>query len=255
MANGSSSTMLNKKLKNKKEVLAIIPARAGSKRIPDKNIRLFLGKPLISYAIKQALASKVIDRVIVDTDSMEIAAMAKKLGAEAPYLRPASLATDKAKVVDAITNLLGRLKKDELYEPTHVVILQTTSPLRELEDIDNCWDMMQKTNATTVLTICPTHPRLYHLTSKNDITLVNGSETLSTNMQAWPEGYKLNGCSVYIVKTSALLLENSIITKKTKGFVCPAWRSVDLDMPEDWVIAGILYPLKDELASRIINFH
>ncbi len=234
-----------------KQVLAIIPARSGSKRIPGKNTRLFLGKPLIAYAIEQAKSSPIIDRVIVDTDSAEIAALAKKFGAEAPYLRPKSLATDKAKVVDAVVYLLDRLKSDEQYEPTHVVILQTTSPLRELSDIADCWKIMQTTETTTALTVCPTHPRLYRLAENGDIALVNGSEAHSTNIQEWPVGYKLNGCFVYIVKTPALLAEHNIITKRTKAIVCPAWRSVDLDNPEDWVIAELLYQNRENIKFRI----
>ena len=92
----------------KKEILVIIPARGGSKRISNKNIRNFLGKPLIAHTILQAKSNKLIDRVIVDTDSPKIASVAKKYGAEAPYLRPKHLAGDKAQVVEAIIHLLNR---------------------------------------------------------------------------------------------------------------------------------------------------
>lgn len=235
------------------KILAIIPARAGSKRIPNKNIRDFLGKPLIAHTVEQALSVSFIDRVIVDTDSEEIAKIAKKYGAEVPFLRPAELAQDNSQVVDSITHTLNRLKQDESYEPTHVIILQTTSPLREIRDIELCWKMMQNTDATTVLTVCPTHPRLYHLTDENDIVLVNGSETQSTNMQAWKPGYLLNGCFVYIIKTHALLEEHRVITKKTKAMVCDKWRSIDLDTPEEWAMAEILCQHKEEINDRIKN--
>lgn len=233
------------------KVLAIIPARSGSKRIPNKNIKDFLGKPLIAYAIEQALKVDFIDRVIVDTDSEEIAEIAKKYGAEVPFLRPASLAQDNSKVVDSIFHLLNKLKIQESYEPDYIIILQTTSPLREEKDIEDCWKLMQAGDAATVLTICPTHPRLYHLKPNKDIFLVNGSEKQSTNMQEWEPGYILNGCFVYIVKTAALLKEKVIITKKTKAVVCPKWRSVDLDTPEEWVMAEILYRNKKIIESRI----
>ncbi len=235
----------------KPEVLAIIPARLGSKRIPLKNIKNFLGKPLIAYAIEQARKTPFITRVIVDTDSPHIAKVAKKYGAEVPFLRPAELATDTAKVYDSIEHLLGILKRDEKYVPDYCVILQTTSPLRELQDITACWDVIQKTKATTVLTVCPTHPRLYHLSKHSDIVLVNGTEKQSTNMQAWPNTYLLNGCFVYIVKTKNLLGEKVIITKKTKAVVCPKWRSVDLDTPEEWVMAEILFKNKNKIKSQL----
>lgn len=233
------------------KVLAIIPARAGSKRIRNKNIKNFFGKPLISYTILQALKIPFIDRVIVDTDSPKIASISKKYGAEVPYLRPKKLAGDKARVTDGIILLLKRLKKDEGYEPTHIVILQTTSPLREDKDIGDCWDLMGKSDATTVLTVAPTHPRLYYLDKDKNIILANKTSVKSTNIQAWREAYLLNGCFVYIVKTSALLKEKAVITKKTKAVVCDKWRSVDLDLPEDWALAELLYKNRDKIKRRI----
>lgn len=235
----------------KNKVLAYIPAREKSKRIPNKNIRDFLGKPLISYTIKQALACAFIDRVIVDTDSKKIAKISKKYGAEVPFLRPAHLATDKTNIKEALIFLLARLKKEENYIPDYVMVLQTTSPLREKKDILDCWRMMQKTKASTVLTVCPTHPRLYYLGAGNKLILVNGSAKKSTNMQAWRPGYILNGCFVYIIKTAALLKEKTIITKNTRALICDKWRSVDLDEPADWVLAELLYKNKKTITSRI----
>lgn len=236
------------------KVLAIIPARAGSKRIPNKNIKNFLSKPLIAYTIEQSLKIDFIDRVIVDTDSEKIAEVAQKYGAEVPWLRPASLAQDNSKVVDSIFNLLDKLKAQEHYEPDYIMILQTTSPLRELQDIKDCWKLMQDSDATTVLTVCSTHPRLYRLKPNKDIFLVNGSEKQSTNMQEWEPGYILNGCFVYIVNVKALLKEKAIITKKTKAVVCPKWRSIDLDTPEEWALAELVYKNKKSLAERVKNF-
>lgn len=235
----------------KKNILVIIPARSGSKRIPNKNIRGFLGKPLIAYTIKQTLSLKFVDRVIIDTDSPKIAKIARQYGAEVPWLRPAHLARDKSQMVYSILNVLKRLKKEENYVPTHVMILQTTSPLREIQDIEACWKLMKSTKATTVLTICPTHPRLYHLKKNKDIFLVNGSEKQSTNIQDWKPGYILNGCFVYIIKTPALLREKRVITKKTKAVICPKWRSVDLDVPEDWVLAELLYKNRENIKKKI----
>ena len=233
------------------KVLAIIPARGGSKRIPNKNIRDFCGKPLIAYAIEQAKASPFVNRVIVDTDSNEIADIAKKYGAEVPFLRPPHLATDSAQVVDSILHLLEQLQKEESYEPTHVLILQTTSPLREQRDIKACFGMMQKTSATTVLTVTPTHPRLYHLKKDGSLVLGNKFSDDSTNVQAWRPAYLLNGCFVYLMKTSALRKERTIITKNTKAVVWDKWRSVDLDEPEDWVVAEMLYRHKKEIEDSI----
>src|SRR3989338_3306519 len=161
------------KKKENKKVLAIIPARFGSKRIPHKNIKFFLGKPLIIYTIKQAHACSFVDRVIVDTDSSKIAEIALKCGAEIPFLRPTRLAGDRAQIKNSILNILKQLREQENYNPDYIMILQTTSPLREMADIENCWKMMQFSDATTVLTVCPTHPRLYYLSRNNDAILVN----------------------------------------------------------------------------------
>lgn len=235
----------------RKNILAIIPARGGSKRIPNKNIRDFFGKPLIAHTIEQVLACDFVDRVMVDTDSPEIAKVVRKFGVQVPWLRPKKLATDKSKIVDSILYILSRLKKEENYEPLHVMILPVTSPLRQKKDILDCWQVMQKAKAGTVLTVCPTHPRLYYLDKKRNITLVNGKESKSPNVQDWRPAYKLNGCFVYIVKTSDLLKEKLIITKNTKAVICPSWRSIDLDTFEDWALAEHLYENKEKIAERI----
>lgn len=238
----------------KENILAIIPARSGSKRIPDKNIKKFLGKPLIAYTIEQALSLKLINRVIVDTDSPQIAKIAVKHGAEVPFLRPAYLAKDTSLIAESLIYLLNKLKIKEGYAPQHILILQAISPLREIKDIEDCWQLLQSTDATCVLTVCPTHPRLYHMDKSNNIILVNGTEEQSSNIQGWEPGYILNGCFVYFVKTDALLKEKRIITKKTKAIVCPRWRSIDLDNAEDWVLAEILYTNKSKIKGRIKKF-
>lgn len=235
----------------KSKVLAVIPARAGSKRIPNKNIRNFLGKPLIAYTIQQALRVPFVNRVIVDTDSEKIAKIAKEYGAEVPFLRPPELATDTASVNDALLHLLARLKKEERYVPDYILLLQTTSPLRELKDIADCWNLMRKTDADTVLTICPTHPRLYYLDKKQNIILANGSEKQSTNVQQWRPAYILNGCFAYLFNTKRFLKEKTVIMPNTKAVICEKWRSVDLDNPEDWVLAELLYKNKKVIGKNI----
>ncbi|MDO8667847.1 MAG: acylneuraminate cytidylyltransferase family protein [bacterium] len=239
---------------SKEKVLAYIPARGGSSRIPNKNIKDFLGKPLVAYTIEQALALSFVDRVIVDTDSPKIAAIAKKYGAEVPWLRPAYLAQDHSQAIDSILYTVKKLIKEQQYKSDYVLILQTTSPLRELEDIKKCWRLMRQSNADSVLTVCPTHPRLYNLSRENDLLLVNRPKKQSDNVQDWPAGFILNGCFVYLVKTEALLKEKTDITKKTKAVVCPKWRSIDLDIPEDWFLAELIYKNKKNLAQKIKKF-
>jgi len=237
----------------KNKILAIIPARSGSKGIPNKNIRNFCGKPLLAYPIEVAKKSGVFDRIIVDTDSEEIAKIGKRFGAQVPYLRPKQLATDNSVVIDAGLLLLERLKADG-YIPDIVSLLQTTSPLREVEDVLDCYKLLQKSGVDSVVTVCESHPRFYHLESDGKLVLVNKETENMINRQQVPMGYILNGCIVYMIKTSAFLKKKLFIYNGTYAVVCPKWRSVDLDNIEDWVHAEILYKNKDLIKRRLKSF-
>lgn len=177
--------------------------------------------------------------------------MAKKAGAEVPFLRPQRLATDTSDVIHSIFYFLNRLKNEENYQPTHLLILQATSPLRREKDIADCFTLMARTKATTVLTVAPTHPKLYNLTNGSGLKLVNGSEARTSRTQAWPKGYLLNGCVVYLVNIKALYREKRIITKKTRAVIMPKWRSIDVDDPEEWAMAEVLYKNQKQVEKVI----
>lgn len=238
---------MRKSIKN----LAIIPARGGSKGIPGKNIKIFHGKPLIAHAIEQAKQAGLFNRIIVDTEDEKIAAVARKYGAEVPFLRPRELAGDKSSVTDAVLLLLKRLKKKEGYESDMITLLQTTSPLREVSDIKKCWERMRDPKIKSVCTICETHPRLYHLGDEGKLILANKIKSESTNRQVWPAGYLLNGCMVYMIRTTDFLKTKKFVDKNTIGVLCPRWRSVDLDHPEDWVMADFLYKNKEKIYAEL----
>lgn len=238
-------------MKKTKEVLAFIPARSESHRILRKNVRNFQGKPLLAHTIKQAIESPFINRTIVSTESRAIASLASRYGANVPFLRPGRLARSRSNLADAIIYTLQRLKQEEGYKPDYFVVLQTTSPLRLPEDIAACFKLIERTNATTVLTIAPTHPKFYHLKPNRDLILVNGRESGPWRTQDWPAGYLLNG-AVYVVKTAVFLRERIIITKRTKAVVMPKWRSIDLDDAEEWAVAEVLFKNRNAIA-RIIK--
>ncbi|HEY4484412.1 MAG TPA: acylneuraminate cytidylyltransferase family protein [Candidatus Paceibacterota bacterium] len=238
----------------KKKNLAIIPARSGSKGIPNKNIRIFAGKPLIWHAIYQAHKSNLFDKVIVDTNDREIAEIAIKGGAEVPFLRPAHLATDTAKIADSVELLLHRLDKKFNYKPEIFCLLQTTSPLREVDDIKTCYKEIIKPNVKLLCTICETHPRLYNRDSKGKIYLVNKQNSNSTNRQAWPKGYIENGAMVYMLKTDFFLKHKKFVTKDTVGVIMPRWRSIDLDHVEDWILAETLYKHRSKIKQKFKLF-
>jgi N-acylneuraminate cytidylyltransferase len=124
------------------EVLAVIPARGGSKGIPRKNIRLFAGQPLIAYSIQHAHASRYVTRTVVTTDDTEIADVARRYGAEVPFMRPPELAGDMAMDLEVFEHLLFELKSSHAYEPDLIVHLRPTSPLRRVELIDLAIEMM-----------------------------------------------------------------------------------------------------------------
>ncbi|NIO11196.1 MAG: NTP transferase domain-containing protein, partial [Deltaproteobacteria bacterium] len=137
----------------RQRVLGVITARGGSKGLPGKNIRDLCGKPLVAWSIEAAKASTYLDRLVVTTDSEEIAKVAKQYGAEVPFLRPPELATDTATSFAAIDHLLGELEKTgDLYDI--VALIEPTSPLRETADIDKALEEMLAAGADSVVSVC-----------------------------------------------------------------------------------------------------
>ncbi len=136
----------------KKNIISIIPARGGSKKIPKKNIKLLAGKPLIKYSIEVSLKSKYINRTIVSTDDSEIAGIAKKLGAEV-IMRPKELATDSCATEPALQHVVDYLKEKEGYNVDVIVLLQPTCPLRAVKDVDNAIELLIKKNADSVVSV------------------------------------------------------------------------------------------------------
>lgn len=249
----------------KDKILIIIPARGGSKGIKNKNIRNFAGKPLIAHAVLQAKKLKGANfRILVSTEDKNIANIAKKYGAEVPFFRPQNLARDTSLVVDAVLYTLYKLNRDEGYRPNYIMLLQTTSPLRELGDIYACLDrIITDNNTDAVITVCPTHSLLYHLTSRRKLQLVNKTSNKKFShkgtikgfqRQVFPPAYKLNGCFVYIIKYKTLLEEKTFQPEQTRAIVVDAWRSIDLDTPEDFVTAELIYKHKRTIKNKLDEF-
>ena len=237
------------------EILAIIPARGSSKGIPNKNTRLFGGQPLIAHTIIQARQSKMISRVVVSTDSKTIAAVAKRFKAQVPFLRPAKLATDKSRVVDAVVHLLNKLKKDENYQPDYVILLQPTSPLRTVQDIDQAIKMLLVKKADGLVSVRETEQLLYTRDRRGFLHLVSSKKFLkSPNRQQLPPTYKLDGSMIYIMKTSSFLKQKTFLPKKVLGYMIPRWRAVDLDEAQDFVVGEMIYKNFFTLNKKIKDF-
>ena len=241
--------------KSDNEILAIIPARGGSKGILNKNIRPFGGKPLIAHTIEQAKSSKYITRVVVSTDSEEIADVSRRFGAEVPVMRPAEMAEDQSQVADALIHMLEFLKASESYKPDYFVMLQTTSPLRTNEDIDASLKTLFSTDADCVVTLCETEQLLYTKDAHERLTLVSDKKfMLSTNRQQLEQTYMLNGAMVYGIKTDVFLRDKSFFKGNLIGHVVEGWRSIDLDEPADFVVGELIFENVSKIKRAIETF-
>ncbi len=224
-----------------KTFLAIIPARGGSKGIANKNIKQLLGKPLIAYTIETALKSNVFDKVLVSTDSKEIAEIAKFYGANVPFLRPSELATDTANSMDVIVHAINFLKNNgENFDYT--MKLQPTSPLRTVDDIVKAIDIIIDKNANSVISVSEafTSP-LWMNTLPKDLSMENFLDRTVRfkNRQELPKYYKLNG-SIFLAKTNALLTSKDWFMKKSYALITDPKYSVDIDSIIDFKLAEIL---------------
>lgn len=211
-------------------LLALIPARGGSKGIPRKNIRSFFGKPLIQWSIEAALRAQCVDTVVVSTDDKEIAQIASATGADVPFMRPPQLATDTATSIDTVLHAL-----DQLPHVTDVVLLQPTSPLRTSFDIDSIVAQRSQAGCESAvsLTVTPKHPAwMYSFGNDQRLTPLLQIDGADCRQQLDP-AYVLNG-ALYLASRDFLLNKRSFITDDTIGYVMPADRSVDIDTPLDW---------------------
>ena len=209
------------------KILALIPARGGSKGIKNKNIIDLCGKPLIQYTIDAAKGSKYIDDVVVSTDSEAIADVARKCGAEIPFLRPVELATDTSKSIDVVVHAVDFLKKQGR-EYDCVLFLQPTQPLRTVEDIDLAVDTFYSNGRKSLVSVCEVenHPILMRTINKGILEhLMNcGSDCRRQDMSDY---YCVNGC-IYINPIEDInrnLSQNDNIIP----FIMPVDHSVDID--------------------------
>lgn len=224
-------------------MIAIIPARGGSKGLPGKNVRPLNGKPLIAYAIEAALKAKNIDRVIISTDDEEIARVAVEYGAELPFMRPAELASDTAMAIDNYIYNIGRLEEEGGKPIDAFVVLQPTSPLRIAEDIDGAIELFEQKKADSVISYCQeAHPVTWHKYLDDEGRFVDIFDANIKNRQDNRVSYYPNG-AVYVFRTS-MIRERKYYTDKSYAYVMPRTRSVDIDFIEDFEYAEFLLKRK-----------
>lgn len=222
-------------------ILVIIPARGGSKGIPKKNIQPLNGKPLIAYSIEAALRSSRIERVVVSTDSEEIAQISLQFGAEVPFLRPAELSLDETPTLPVLQHLISQLKALENYEPDLIVLLQPTSPLRQTQDIENGIDLLIQSGADSVVGLCLAEHSPYwmqQLEGDRVVPFCKNSPEYSRRQDA-PPVYRING-ALYVTSPRVLQEENEILGKDTRGLIMDAESSIDIDTALDFKIASLI---------------
>lgn len=224
-----------------KKIIAIIPARGGSKGVPKKNIKNLNGKPLIAYTIEEAKKSKYIDRVIVSTENEEISKTSITYGAEIPYLRPKELAQDESPTVDCIIHMLKWLKENENYIPEYVCLLQCTSPLRDYKDIDCTIEKALKEEFDGAISVCEAEINPYWTNvfegEKLKCFLDEGKNI--TRRQDLPKVYRING-AVYIIKSDIFIKEKTFETDNITGYVMSNENSIDIDTLIDFKVAEFL---------------
>lgn len=224
-----------------RRILAVIPARGGSKGLPGKNIRELAGKPLIAWSIEAGRQSRYVDQLVVSTDSKEIAQVAELWGGNVPFMRPADLATDEAKGIDAILHAIHW--HQERGEPFDLVlVLQPTSPLRTARDIDRAVELLFEKSASAIVSVCPTdHHPWWANTLPEDGSMKDflRPELMNTNRQELPEFCRLNG-AIYLAYIPFLEKTSSFIADGTFAYVMPAEASVDIDKMLDLHLAEIL---------------
>ena len=223
------------------EVLALIPARGGSKSIPRKNIRPFAGHPLIAYSIAAARAAETVTRVIVSTDDEEIAAIARRYGAETPFLRPAEFSQDNTPDLPVIQHTLKWLDEHEDYRPEIVVQLRPTSPFRRVAHIDEAvYRLIERPEADSVRTVCTPFQNPFKMWRIDPdgimqplIPFVGADEPYNMPRQALPDVFWQTGY-VDAAWSDTILAKNSMTGDRILPLVIDPSEWVDIDSPDDW---------------------
>lgn len=226
-------------------ILAIIPARGGSKRLPRKNVKPLLGKPLIAYSVEQGKQASCAMRVVVSTDDPEIKKISLKYGAEV-LDRPVELATDTATTMSVLHHVVKTLQAQGFF-PDIVVLLQPTCPMRLPEDIDACIKKLIETGADSVVSVreIDEPPHWMMQLGDGDRTSLFMKEQI-TRKQDIPELYILNG-AVYAIKTDVLLKQEwYVMGPDNRAYIMPRDRSYDIDNQEDFELVEFLMRKRKE---------
>jgi len=217
---------------NNKKILGIITARGGSKGIPRKNIQILSGKPLIAWTIIEAQKSQYIDKIILSSDDKEIIDISKQWGCEVPFVRPKKFAKDDTSSVIPVLHAVQQLPGFD-----YIVLLQPTSPLRSVEDIDGCIDLCFQKNSNICVSVTSSTINSFLLCKITKSLCLEPflQEGFIPRRQDTPELYIING-AVYVAKIDWLKQTQSFLTPETMAYVMPQIRSLDIDTELDMKI-------------------
>jgi CMP-N-acetylneuraminic acid synthetase len=219
---------------NGKKVLAIIPARGGSKILPRKNILTIAGKPLIAWSIEAANQSKYIDKTIISTDDSEIASIAKKYHGEVPFIRPQSLATDEATTSDVIIHAIDSISGDF----DIILLLQPTSPLRDSGVIDDALEFMEISSSSAIISVTKRkHPRDWTIQLDDNCKVINYKDMITLKRrQEYKELFDING-AIYASLINNFFDSKTFFGNNTIAFKMLEEKSIDIDDSFDFEIA------------------
>jgi N-acylneuraminate cytidylyltransferase/CMP-N,N'-diacetyllegionaminic acid synthase len=232
-----------------RRVIAIIPARGGSKGLPGKNVRDLFGKPLIAWSIEQARASRYVDRVLVSTDSQTIADAATKHGAEVPFLRPAALSNDTASSIDVTLHALDQLAASgDVYD--YIILLEPTSPLRDVEDIDGAMELLARhATASSIVGVVKaeaSHPAFLFAVRSGLLEPMQGASPSGVRRQDLSEAFYYLEGTVYISDVVVLREQRSFYHAATAPWIVERYKAVEIDELPDLIVAEALMKAKHE---------
>ncbi|MDB4020980.1 acylneuraminate cytidylyltransferase family protein [Litorivicinus sp.] len=224
-------------------MLAIIPARGGSKGVPGKNIRWLGGKPLIHWTIEAAKLSEKVDRIVLSTDDPKIAEICKPTGIEIPFLRPDELATDDSLAIDNYLYTMDQLNREHGYDKDEFVVFLPTVPFRSASDIDQAITMFYEKKADSVISCSQLQHPISWILAANEKGQIKRrlqfEESKTFNRQSVSQSYIPNG-GIYVLKASKISAEGSYYSEKTYAYLMPSERSIDIDTEFDFMIAEFI---------------
>lgn len=229
------------------QILAIIPARGGSKGVPRKNIRPLCGKPLLVYTAEAALAATRLSRIVLSTEDAEIAEVGRRCGLEVPFLRPADLARDDTPTLPVLQDVVRRLEaQGERYDA--ICLLQPTHPLRPAALIDACIERLEATEADAVVTILPVpaeyNPHwVFFQDPEGCLTISTGETMIIPRRQLLPPAFHREG-SVYVTRRDVLMNRNSLYGERLVGVPVLPGGSVNIDTLADWAKAESMLSMR-----------